>query len=70
MVKKVLGTCENCEAKNCYLKKNICLLCQNKDKIKNLIHYINEKDKYKLYIYKDIKPNKYICEIVNKNNLI
>jgi hypothetical protein len=66
MVKKVLRTCENCKAENCYLKKNVCLLCKNKDKIKNLIRYMNEKDQDNFYIFKGIKPNKNICEIVDK----
>ena len=50
MVKKVLGTCEDFKTKKCYLKNNVCLLCKNKDIIKNLIHYINEKYQYKVYI--------------------
>ena len=66
MVKKVIGTCQDCGAENSYLKNNLCSLCGNKDIIKKCIDFINLNEKDKKYIFTGIKPNENIYKIVEK----
>jgi hypothetical protein len=66
MVKKIIGTCQDCKAEKCFLKNNLCSLCGNKDIIKKCINFINSNEKEKDYIFTGIKPNENIYKIVEK----